>query len=117
MDEETLKKLQYFDLLFNVEKCNHCGETIYVKKKDSIKLYKKECYRRCGGFHNKEPCKFIICGECAGDFFNHLKYDNPNSRLLYEKLYEWTGNPWLGVHPRPIEDEDFICPSCPCNNQ
>ena len=114
MDEEIVKKLEYFDQIFNVEKCNHCGKTLYVKKKDSTKLSKEKCYRRCSGFHNKDSCKFIICGECDGDFFDHYT----NSRPSYEELYKWTGNPWLGVHPRPVQDDDFICcPSCPGNRQ
>ena len=29
-------------------------------------------------------------------------------------LYNWRGNPWLGVHPRPIEDDDYICGEVYC---
>lgn len=110
--EEKDKRLEKLKKDGLVEQCFHCKSEIYIGKNNNYKLHKKERFRRCSGYNCSTPCKFIICGKCAGDF---IVWD-PESRQMpdYSGVYNWTGNPWLGVHPRPIEDDDYVCDSdCP----
>jgi len=116
--QESVKinaKNVYIGKKYKFEKCCHCGDEIYIKKKSLHKLYKKKVYRRCSAF---EPvyegrCDFIICGVCAGDFT--VFADNYMDTGCI--LYTWSGNSWLGIPPREVRevrDDDYVCcPECP----
>ncbi len=86
-------KLEYFDRIFATKTCCHCTAAIVIKKAKVDALSKEKFYRRCSGY---PKCEYIVCWQCSPD---------------------WSGNPWLGVHPRPIEDDDYVCcPECPAKN-
>lgn len=111
---EDKAKLLYFQQTFQTEKCSHCDAAIYIKRTKLNRLHKEKHYRRCSGYsdYNSHRCYFIVCGSCAGDFCDF------DSLADFSKVYNWTGNPWLGVHPRPIEDDDYVCcPECPARNE
>lgn len=84
---------------YKFPKCHHCGNHIFIDFfHENHLLHVQQKFRRCAA----DNCKFIICGVCAGDFIDPYTND-------YTGVYQWNGNPWLGVHPRPIEDDDYIC--------
>ncbi len=92
---DSAAKVEYFDRNFTTKTCCHCAAAIVIKKAkvNALALYN---YRRCSGY---PKCEFIVC--------------SPNC----DESYKWTGNPWLGVHPRPVEDYDYVCcPECPAKN-
>lgn len=99
--DEKDRQIYYFKQKYNLEKCHHCGSEIFIDQcEESRFLHIFQKFRKCANVEN--GCKFIICGVCAGDFVDPTTFD-------YTGVYRWTGNPWLGVPPRPVEDYDYIC--------
>ena len=96
---EQAKLISYFKKNCLVCKCHNCGNDIYIDlNQETHLLYVEQKFRKCSVI----GCKFIICGLCAGDFIDPITFDCTG-------VYVWRGNPWLGVHPRPIEDDDYVC--------
>ena len=99
--EHMIAKVKNMSKTHKIKICQNCLCYIFINRNLCASLYEKGVFRRCG---NYRPCRFIICAKCEGEA--------PDSD--YKTNYEWTGNSWFGIPPRPIQDDDYICcPECP----
>lgn len=86
--------VRFKKLTEKIEICAKCDAPIKIRS-TGIRFHKEGKYRRCCcALPEDGGCRFIICDSC-------------------DETYPWhENNSWFGVHPRPLEYVDFMCPKC-----